>query len=237
MHREYKKWWSPSLGREMELLKFGNHGIPVLSFPSSMGRFHEWEDFGMVDNIAYQINDGHNTLICVDSVDSESFYNKNIEPFVRLMRHKQYEDYIIHEIIPFIQKTTESSYLIVTGCSFGAYHSINIALRHPDKFNKVIAMGGMYDIKSFMDGFYDNNVYFNNPVDYIPNLNDETFLSRVRNLDIRLVTGEHDICWDANEKFSAMLNNKHIPNQLDVWRDQTGHDWPHWKKMILKHIV
>ena len=48
MHREYQRWYSPSLGREMELLIFGHAGARVLVFPSSMGRFFEWEDQGMI---------------------------------------------------------------------------------------------------------------------------------------------------------------------------------------------
>lgn len=237
MHREFKKWWSPSLGREMELLVFGHGGTPVLVFPSSMGRFYEWEDFKMIEALRYQLESGHNRLICVDSVDSESFYNKNVDPYVRIMRHRQYEAYIIHEVIPFIYSLSNNRYLVTTGCSFGAYHAMNMGLKNPFQFRKIIAMGGMYDIRNFLHGFYDDNVYFNNPVDYVRNIHDEQQLNAIRAMDIRLVTGVHDICWDANEKFSQLLHAKHIPHQLDLWGNGTGHDWPYWREQIKKHIV
>ena len=37
MNREYHKWYSPRLGRDMELLVFGHAGLPVLVFPTSGG--------------------------------------------------------------------------------------------------------------------------------------------------------------------------------------------------------
>ena len=49
MHREHRQWHSPALGRTMELLVFGHAGTPLITFPSSMGRFYEWEDFGMIE--------------------------------------------------------------------------------------------------------------------------------------------------------------------------------------------
>jgi esterase/lipase superfamily enzyme len=237
MHREYKKWWSPSLGKEMELLVFGHAGTPVLVFPSSLGRFFEWEDFKMMEAMRHQIENGFNRFILVDSVDSESFYNKNVDPYVRIMRHRQYEAYIVHEVIPFIYTLGQNRYLVATGCSFGAYHAVNIGIKHPYQFKKIIAMGGMYDIKSFLHGFYDENVYFNNPIDYIRNIHDEHQLNAIRAMDIRLVTGVHDICWDANERFSNLLHTKSIPHQLDLWGDGTGHDWPFWREQMKKHII
>lgn len=189
MQREYVKWWSPSLGRDMEMLVFGHSGTPILVFPSSMGRFHEWEDFGMIDALAHQIGSGYNQIFCVDSVDKESFYNDHADPYVRIVRHRQYDSYIIDEVIPFIHTNNENRFVVSTGASFGAYHALNVAVKYPGKFGKLVAMSGKYDIRGFFDGFYDDNVYFNNPVDYIPNLNNHDQLEAIRKLDIRLVTG------------------------------------------------
>jgi esterase/lipase superfamily enzyme len=48
MVREYHKWHSPRLSRQMELLVFGHAGLPVVVFPTSGGRFYEFEDRGMI---------------------------------------------------------------------------------------------------------------------------------------------------------------------------------------------
>ena len=95
MNREYRKWWSPALGRDMELLVFGDRGTPVLVFPTSMGRFYQWEDFGLVGHMAPRIEAGWLQLWCVDSVDGESFYNKTGSPQDRARRHLAYERYLI----------------------------------------------------------------------------------------------------------------------------------------------
>lgn len=237
MKREYLKWWSPSLGRDMEILVFGNSGVPMLVFPSSMGRFHEWEDFKMIDAMKHQIEAGYNQVICVDSVDMESFYNRLADPYVRIVRHRQYDSYITDEVVPFIHNQNENKFIIVAGASFGAYHALNVVFKHPHLFSKLVAMSGKYDIRSFMDGFYDDNVYFNNPVDFIPNLSDHLHLEALRKLDIRLVSGEWDMCLEAAVDMSYKLHRKSIPHALDVWGDQTKHDWPWWRDMIKKHIL
>lgn len=237
MHREYVKWWSPSLGRDMELLVFGHAGIPMLVFPSSMGRFHEWEDFKMIDALRPQIDNGYNQVICVDSVDKESFYNKNADPYVRIIRHRQYDSYIIDEVVPFIHSRSNNQFLIVAGASFGAYHALNVAFKYPHSFSKLIAMSGKYDIRTFMDGFYDDNVYFNNPVDFVPGMHEQHQIDNLRKVDIRLVTGEWDMCMDAAVDMSHKLHRKTVPHTLDIWGNQTKHDWPWWRDMIKKHIL
>jgi esterase/lipase superfamily enzyme len=236
MQRQYVKWWSPSLGRDMEMLVFGHSGTPVLVFPSSMGRFHEWEDFKMIEACAHQIGSGYNQFFCVDSVDSESFYNKFADPYVRIVRHRQYDSYIIDEVVPFIRTNNPNPHLISTGASFGAYHALNVAFKYPHTFHKLIAMSGKYDIRNFMHGFYDDNVYFNNPIDYIPQMHDHHHLEAMRRMDIRLVAGEYDICRQPTEDMSWRLNSKSVHNTLDIWGNGTAHDWPWWRNMIQKHI-
>lgn len=236
MHRNFIKWWSPSLGKEMEMLVFGHSGTPVLVFPSSMGRFYEWEDFHMIDTVRYQIENGFNQFYCVDSVDKESLYNRTVSPFTRFMRYRQYEQYITDEVIPFIHNSNHNKFIIAAGASFGAYHACNIVLKHPSYFGKLIAMSGKYDIKSFTDGFYDDNVYFNNPIDYVPNMTDHNQLEAIRRVDLRFVAGDQDICLDATRHFCDLLYQKGIWYELDVWSPNVIHDWHEWRRMLLKHL-
>ena len=128
MVREYHKGYSNQLGREMELLIFGHAGLPVVVFPTSCGRFYEFEDRGMVGALAGRIDAGELQLFCVDSVDAESWYNKSVHPALRALRHVQYDNYLVHELMPFVHSRNASSELAVTGCSFGGYHSANFAL-------------------------------------------------------------------------------------------------------------
>ena len=238
MNREYHKWYSPTLHRDMELLVFGHGGVPMIIFPTSMGRFFDYEDRGMIRAIASRYDSGAVQAFSVDSVDAESWYNKRIHPRERVLRHMQYENYIIAEVVPFIRSQNPSSDLAVTGCSFGGYHVMNFALRHPDLVTHAVSMGGAFDIHQFLDGYYDDNCYFNCPPDFLPNLNDDWYLSRYRTRTrLVLATGEHDICLGDNQHLARIMDQKQIPHWLDVWGNGTGHDWPWWQQMAMKYFA
>ena len=55
MNREYHKWWSSRLGRDMELLVFGHSGVKASVFPTSQGRFYEFEDRGMINALRHKM--------------------------------------------------------------------------------------------------------------------------------------------------------------------------------------
>jgi esterase/lipase superfamily enzyme len=237
MNREHHAWHSPSLNRTMELLVFGHHGAPVLVFPTSQGRFYEWEDFSLINAMSYHIEQGWNQFYCLDSVDAESWYCKGCHPADRVIRHMQYEQYILNEVIPFMRSKNDNTFLITTGASFGAYHAVNFAFRHPGLARRVIGMSGRYDMRPFMDGYYDENFYFNNPVDYMKNLSDHALLETFRHeLDIILVTGRDSGTEVENNRYlSQILWDKGIWHALRVW-DGWAHDWPWWKQMLPMYI-
>ena len=234
MTRAYHKWYSPALGRDMELLVFGHAGPPLLVFPTSMGRFYDYEDRGMIAAVRHKLESGELHVFCVDSVDAESWYNKSVHPALRAARHNDYDRYLVNEVAPFISGANSAAAPVATGCSFGGYHAVNFAMRHPDIVAGCISMGGAFDIHQFLSGYYDENCYYNCPPDYLPNLSDAWFLDRIRALRIVLATGETDICRDENLRLSRILNDKGIPHWLDVWGDGTGHDWPWWQRMAGK---
>lgn len=237
MLREYHKWFSPILGRDMELLVFGHAGPPLLVFPTSMGRFYDYEDRGMIAAVQQKYESGQLQAFCVDSVDSESWYNRGAHPRDRVLRHMQYEAYLLEEALPFIRSRNPEGKLRTTGCSFGGYHAMTLALRYPDLLNGAVSMGGAFDIHQFLDGYYDDNCYFHCPPDFLPGLTDEWYLGRYRDgFQLVLATGEYDICLSENRRLSALLGAKSIPHYLDVWGDGTGHDWNWWQQMAVKFL-
>jgi esterase/lipase superfamily enzyme len=237
MQREYQRWTSPALGRDMEMLVFGHAGAPVLVFPTSMGRFYQYEDFGMVSALSTHLEQGWLQLFCVDSVDGESWYNRGIPPHDRAVRHNQYERYVVDEVVPFIRTRNQTDFLITTGCSFGAYHAANVAFKHPSLFRRVLAISGQYDLHFLLGGYFDLDCYFNSPLAYLPNLTDERYLVplRTRVQIILCVGGWRDICHDGTLALAGVLHSKDIPHLLDIW-DEAWHDWPWWRQMTLKHL-
>ena len=237
MERTYKKWRSPSLGIDMELLVFGSSGTPVLAFPTGEGRFYEWENEGLIDALSLQLENGYNQLFCVDTVDEESFFNADVNPYTRLMRHEQYEAYILEEVLPYIRSFNNRNFLITAGIGFGGYHASNLALKHPRKFQKLISINASYNIKPFMDDFYDKNVYFNNPVDYLSNLNDPDIIRVINQTDIRLITEPSSETHGEVKHLSTILNERFIDHQLDIWDETKVEEPGQWGDILLKHIV
>lgn len=235
MNREYHRWSSPALGRDMELLVFGHAGARVIGFPTSMGRFYQWEDFGLVGALSEHLEHGWIQLYCVDSVDAESWYAHNLAPGNRAQRHNQYDRYVLDEVLPFTAARNGTPFVMTAGPSFGAYHAVNFALRHPQVINRAIGMSGLYDISRFADGSDDLDVYFNNPCAYIPNEHDPDRLAALRRLDLILAIGHDDpSCW-SDDALSTSLWQKGIGNALRIW-DGWAHDWPFWKQMIQIYI-
>ena len=232
MVREYHKWHSPRLGRDMELLVFGHAGLPVLVFPTSGGRFFEFEDRGMVQSLAGKIDAGQIQLFCVDSVDMESWYNKNVPPRWRIARHVQFDDYIIQEVVPLIRQKNWNPRLVALGCSLGGFHAANFAFRHPDVFTGMLSMSGAFDMSRFLGGYHDQDLYLNTPTQYLPNLGDPWFLDHFRHNNFVLATGWDDQCLGQNQRLDGILSAKGIPHKLFVWDLHNSHDWPTWQRMV-----
>jgi esterase/lipase superfamily enzyme len=236
MRREYHRWFSHALGRDMELLTFGHAGFPVIVFPTSQGAFFEYEDRGMVAALAEKIDAGIVQLCCVTTVDSESFYAAWAHPRARIERYLAYEHYLTTDVVSFVKHGTGSDTAGVTGCSFGAYHALTMALRHPDRFTTCITMGGAFDITRFLSGYYDRDAYLLCPPHFLPGLTDEWYLEKLRRNKWVLVAGEIDICRAETEHAARLLESKGIPVSLHVWGQGSLHDWPEWRRMAGAYV-
>lgn len=236
MNIEYHKWWSPSLNQDMELKVYGHTGKPVVVFPCQGGRFFEWEDFGMINAIHWFIDEGKIQLFTVDSVDKQSWANGNAHPADRARRHEDYDRYIVHEVVPFINDRKQNDKkLLTTGCSMGGYHSGNFFFRHPDLFDAVIAISGLFNLHMFVGDYSDDNIYFNSPISYLANMNDPWYLDKYRKSKIVICCGQgawEDRMLGDTMAIKKILEEKSIPAWVDIWGQDVNHDWPWWYKMV-----
>lgn len=236
MNVEYHKKWSRHLNKEMEFKVYGYGGKPLIVFPTGCGRFYEYEDFGMVEAIRWFVESGDVQLYTVDSVDCEAWMAHWMFPGDRGWRHLQYERYILDEMVPFIRD--HSAYegrLMTTGCSMGAYHAANFFFKHPDVFDSVIALSGMYGPEYFVGDYMDNNVYFNFPLCYLPNLTDPWYIDRFRNSDIILCVGQGAWEEDCLRETQALEDDLHalgVHAWVDYWGLNVSHDWLWWRKQL-----
>ncbi|WP_347985871.1 alpha/beta hydrolase-fold protein [Methylomonas sp. AM2-LC] len=242
MNREYHHWYSPRLERDMELLVFGHAGAKVLVFPTRDGRFYEYENLRIVESLKDKITAGYLQLVCLDSIDHETFYCFWNRPQDRILRHIQFEDYILTEVMPFMNAKNSHECWIAHGCSLGAYHAANIAFRHPQLFRKLAAFSGRFDLtmgveefKDQFDGYYNEDIYFHTPTHFLPNLTSEKHISEIRKLDIIIVIGKEDPFLENNHLLGRILTHKGIPHVMYEW-DGRAHQGRYWRKMAPLYI-
>jgi esterase/lipase superfamily enzyme len=241
LHREYHRWHSDHLGRDMELLVHGHAGAKVLVFPTRYARFHEYENLRIVEALRPKLDAGQLQLFCVDSVDEEAFYNAAAHPADRVLRHLAYEQYVLNEVLPFMDSVNDNPYTIAHGCSMGAFHAANIAFRHPDRFHKLAAFSGRYDptlsiehFQDLLDGHRDENVFSNSPVYYLPHV-DGWKLDALRRMEITLVIGREDPFLENNHLLSRILWSKGVAHQLVEWDDR-AHRGYYWRRMAPLYV-
>jgi esterase/lipase superfamily enzyme len=208
----------------------------VVVFPAQGGRFYEFEDFGMVNACQPFLGDEKIQLYTVDSLDRQTWANWEAHPADRARRHEDYDRYITNEVAPFIRKHTPyPGKFLTTGCSMGAYHAANFFFRHPDIFDGVISLSGIYRLNMFIGDYMDENVFFNSPLSFLTNLTDPWYLDQYRESKIIICSGqgawENMMLEDANT-LKRLLDEKGIPAWVDLWGYDVNHDWPWWRKML-----
>jgi len=227
----YHKWYSPNLQEEAEMLVFGYAGRPVVLFATSMGRYYEAKDRGLIDSVRWFVENGDITVYCPGNIDHRSWYNKEIHPAERAEAQVSYDRFIQEEVYSRTVAETGRKKIITAGCSFGGYHAANFGFRHPDLTQAIISMSGIFDISSHTGGFENDSIYYNNPMAFLAADNSQGLWEQ----KVILGTTWTDICLEQNQRLAGILERKNIMHWLDIRGDQP-HDWPVWKQMFPHYI-
>jgi len=231
LKEDYHKWYSPTLNKDIEMLVFGHAGYPVILFPTTMGRFYECKNMQLIASAKWFLEEGLVQIYCPDSINELSWYDKNIHPADRVKNHIWYDKFIMDEVVNPICNEKGMQKLAIAGVSFGGYHAANFAFKHPERVSHMFSLSGSFDIKSFLDGYYDDNVFYNNPVDFLPGSNHPDLWK----MNIVLGTSDWDICLEANQNLAKILTDKNIPFWFDE-RKWAEHDWPIWRQMFPHYL-
>ena len=212
MKEYYHKWYSQYIGKEFEMLVFGEKGIPVILFPTFNGRYFEYKDNQVINSAEELLDKGLIKIYCPDSFNYQSWHNYDIHPADRAKSHLAYERLIINDVIGFARYETNYQKFVMAGFDFGAYHSLNFTLRRPDLVSDLLCVDGFYNIKQFIFGYYDDNCYFNDPREYLPNLCDEWYIENLKNINIKISITDQASLFSENKLISELLSKKKIPN-------------------------
>jgi esterase/lipase superfamily enzyme len=235
MQRFIDGWYSPRLNKHMEIATYGHYGTALLLVPTAAADYLEYERFMLIDSIRKYIDEGKVKVFSINSINMESWLNNDMHPRHKAIRHQQFNEYVFNEVIPYVRNATSlETPIIISGASFGALHSMNLFLKRPDLINGVIAMSGCYDLTAYTDGYFDDDVYFNSPEHYVPELNDDWYLSRIKNAHKILISagsGAYEKP-ELTRRFAVKLAQKDINHELDIWGHDMPHDWDTWRKML-----
>jgi esterase/lipase superfamily enzyme len=233
---------SPQLGRGVHLWTFGWYGMPVLVFPSAAGFAHEWQAQGMIEVLTPLMRAGKIKLYCPESNVAEAWTRKESDPAWRIGRHNLYERFIVETMVPFIREDcrTPNIPIAATGCSLGGMYAALAALKYPELFNYALCMSGRYDVRNVNGGFDSAEVYFNNPLAFVPNLQGDALERIRRNTFISLVCGQgayEEGCIEETVWLGQHLARKQVPHLTDIWGKESRHDWGWWKKQVVQHLL
>jgi len=239
MQRILDSWYSPNLDKQMEIAIYGHYGFALLMFPSAGADYLEYERFHLIESIRPLIDEGMLKVFSINSINNESWLNHNIPPREKAVRHQQYNGYIEEEVLPYIDAKMNGHTMTITcGVSLGAFHAANMLFRRPDLIDGVIGMSGIYDLKAYSSGYYDEDVYYNSPVDYLPNMPDGEHLEHLRRKEhIHFLSGEGPYeAPAATWAIADLLGMKSIPNTVEIWGREWSHDWPTWRAMLPSYL-
>ncbi len=242
MRRDHLSIPAPLIGGSGDVIAYGDWGRPLLVFPSQQGRAWDYENNGMIGAVGWLIDAGRLKVYCVDSFDASSWDMGHLPLEQRAQLHGGYEDWIVNHVVPGIHHDCGGPVdIMTTGCSFGAYHAANFALKRADLFPLAICLSGVYDVRTLGGGAGGEAVYFNNPMDYVANMDGDHLDWIRRRASLLLVCGQGQ--WEdttgsleSTKQFAGLLASKGIPHEIDLWGHDVPHDWPSWRNQIAHHL-
>lgn len=231
---------SPALGRRAHVWCFGEIGRPLIVFPSNAGVAHEWQRSGMIDALAPLLAAGRMKVYCPETNVSRSFSGEgSLEE--RLLHLRAYERFVLDTLVPFIYEDcrTQDLPIVVSGCSVGALYSALFVLKHPETFSRALCMSGRYRASKFFDFPDHPEVYFNDPLAFVPNLGGAALERVRRNAHLTLVVGrgahEHG-CIPETAEMGQWLRTKDIPSHIAFWGEDSSHTYPWWQKQAFHYL-
>ncbi|MEU7901581.1 alpha/beta hydrolase-fold protein [Actinoplanes sp. NPDC049118] len=222
---------------------YGHYGRPVLVFPAENGHARQFADRGMVSAVDHLIDAGRIKLYCVDSFDAGTWSAADLPLEERAHRHGAYESWILDAVVPHLRADSgDAAEIMTTGCSLGAFHALNFALKRADLFPLALCLSGNYDPTTWHGwGEHGDAVYFNNPAAYVANLHGEHLRWLRSRLSVLLVCGQGR--WEdttgsleSTRRMAELLTAKGVRHELDLWGFDVPHDWPSWCAQLAHHL-
>ncbi len=238
MDKEVSRWYSSNIEQDVQLVRWGHFGTPVVLFPTAGGDAEEIERFHLITAIGPLIEAGRVKIYSVDSVAGRAWISGEHSGEYCSKLQNCFDAFIYGEVVPAIRTDCASAdvEVIAAGASIGAYNAVTTVCRHPDVFKLAIAMSGTFDLSKYLEGRFNQDFYFSSPLHFLPRLEGEQ-LELLRSRQILLPSGEGDY-EDIGEswRMASALGAKGIPNRVDPWGKDYHHNWETWREMLPKYL-
>lgn len=236
--KEVVRWHSPQLEQEVQLVRWGHFGTPVLLFATAGGDAEEVERFHLIRMLEPLLDAGRIKVYSTDSVAGRAWISGEHSAEYCSRLQNRFDAFIYREATPAIRRDCNSAdiEIIAAGASIGAFNAVATVCRHPDAYRLAIAMSGTYDLSKYLEGRYNHDFYFSSPLHFLPGLEGGTLEALQQRL-ILMPTGEGD--WeDIGEswRMARVLGSKQIPNRVDPWGPEYHHNWVTWREMLPKYL-
>lgn len=236
----YLRLPSQHLGRPVHLWTYGHWGLPVIAFPTASGMAHEWQAGGAIEALEPFFSAGRLKLYCPESNIAEAWSHAEGPPGPRLARHEAYERFVRDELIPWVAADSGGAPRVgVVGASMGAWYACNFALRNPEPVAWALCLSGRYGLDRFFSEGVPPELYYHQPLWYVPGLRGEA-RDRVRRhtrFTFVVGTGPHEGgCVDETLAISRAMAAAGLPHLRDVWGRDSAHHWDWWKRQLHLHL-
>ena len=232
-------WWSPALGQDVQLVRWGRTGTPLLLFPTAGGDAEECERFLMLRALDRFVQEGRIRVYSVDSLSGRVWIDDQSSGAARAATQIRFDQFVYREVVPAIRTDVKSHDvgIVTAGQSIGAFNALASLCRHPDAFSTAICMSGTYDLTGWMNGEHTLDFHYASPLHFLPYLDEGEQLAALRTRFVVLAVGEGRAERPQNTwRVANVLGSKGIPNRVDAWGPEYPHDWPTWRAMLPRYI-
>jgi esterase/lipase superfamily enzyme len=231
---------SPAMGRRVHLWAFGDAGPPLIVFPSNAGVAHEWKQGEMIAALAPLIAARRVKIYCPETNVSKSFTGEgNVAR--RMAHHHAYERFVLETLVPFVREDCRSSHdtIVTSGCSMGAMYASLFVLKHPETFGRALCLSGRYRASKLFEGHSNTDLYYNDPLAFVPNLSGAALERVRRRVHITAVVGRgpnEDGCIAETAELASCLDRKEIPNLVSFWGHDSAHSYVWWRRQAVHYL-
>jgi len=230
------------MGMEINLVRWGETGVPVLVFPTAGGDAEEIERFHLVDACSEHLAAGRVKIYSVDSLAGREWLTGKNRKEIGAQVQERFDQCLYHEVLPAIRSDCGDPEveIVTAGASLGAYNALSLLCRHPESVKTALCMSGTYNLEKFLKKGQETKEYrLVSPLHFVGDLDDSSdHLRRLRERFVLLAHGKGK--FESPEEDWAVANvlgSRSVPNRVDAWGEEWRHDWVTWRDMLPKYLA